>query len=40
LGLATVQRIIARLGGKVGVKANEQGGNEFFFELTMAPGSR
>jgi len=37
LGLATVQRIVARLGGKVGVSAGPQGGNEFFFELPAAP---
>ena len=37
LGLATVQRIVARLGGKVGISAGPQGGNEFFFELPAAP---
>ncbi len=37
LGLATVQRIISSLGGKVGVSAGAQGGNEFFFELPVAP---
>jgi two-component system, sensor histidine kinase and response regulator len=37
LGLATVQRIVARLGGKVGVSPGPQGGNEFFFELPAAP---
>ena len=36
LGLATVQRIVARLGGKVGVSAGPQEGNEFFFELPVA----
>jgi signal transduction histidine kinase len=36
LGLATVQRIIARLGGKVGVSAGPREGNEFFFELPVA----
>jgi two-component system, sensor histidine kinase and response regulator len=33
LGLATVQRIVARLGGKVGVIPGPREGNEFFFEL-------
>lgn len=33
LGLATVQRIVARLGGKVGAIPGPHGGNEFFFEL-------
>jgi len=36
LGLATVQRIISSLGGKVGVSAGAQGGNVFFFELPIA----
>ena len=40
LGLATVQRIISSLGGKVGVSAGAQGGNEFFFELPVAPKVR
>ena len=40
LGLATVQRIISSLGGKVGVSAGVQGGNEFFFELPVAPKVR
>ena len=40
LGLATVQRIISSLGGKVGVSAGAQGGNEFFFELPIAPKVR
>jgi DNA-binding response OmpR family regulator len=33
LGLATVQRIVARLGGSVGVVAAPAGGNEFYFTL-------
>ncbi|HEX7952922.1 MAG TPA: hybrid sensor histidine kinase/response regulator [Burkholderiales bacterium] len=36
LGLATVQRIVSKLGGKVGVTAGPRGGNEFFFELPAA----
>jgi len=36
LGLATVQRIVSRLGGKVGVSAGPREGNEFFFELPVA----
>ena len=40
LGLATVQRIISSLGGKVGVSVGAQGGNEFFFELPIAPKVR
>ena len=40
LGLATVQRIVSRLGGKVGVSAGPQGGNEFFFELPAQPKAR
>ena len=36
LGLATVQRIVAKLGGWVGVSAGSQGGNEFFFALPAA----
>ena len=36
LGLATVQRIVSRLEGKVGVKPGPQQGNEFFFELPAA----
>jgi len=37
LGLATVQRILSRLGGNVGVRPGPQLGNEFFFELPAAP---
>jgi DNA-binding response OmpR family regulator len=33
LGLATVQRIVARLGGRVGANPSPDGGNEFFFCL-------
>ena len=33
LGLATVQRIVTRLGGEVGVNPGVDGGNEFFFSL-------
>jgi two-component system sensor histidine kinase/response regulator len=36
LGLATVQRILSRLEGKVGVRPGPQHGNEFFFELPAA----
>jgi two-component system, sensor histidine kinase and response regulator len=37
LGLATVQRIVSRLGGKVGVTAGASGGNEFYFTLLAVP---
>jgi len=40
LGLATVQRIVSKLGGKVGVSAGTHGGNEFFFALPAAPKAR
>ena len=40
LGLATVQRIVSKLGGKVGVSAATHGGNEFFFALPAAPKAR
>ncbi|MEO8163934.1 MAG: response regulator [Betaproteobacteria bacterium] len=40
LGLATVQRIVLRLGGHVGVSAGIPEGNEFFFELPAAPQIR
>jgi len=33
LGLATVQRIVSRLNGQVGVNSGLEGGNEFFFSL-------
>ena len=33
LGLATVHRIVSKLGGEVGVGPGPGGGNEFFFEL-------
>jgi signal transduction histidine kinase len=33
LGLATVQRIVSKLGGAVGVAAAPGGGNEFYFTL-------
>jgi two-component system sensor histidine kinase/response regulator len=36
LGLATVQRIVARLDGNVGASARQQGGNEFYFSLPTA----
>jgi len=36
LGLVTVQRIVSKLGGNVGVSAATQGGNEFFFALPAA----
>ncbi len=36
LGLATVQRIVSKLGGSVGVSAGSHGGNEFFFALPAA----
>jgi signal transduction histidine kinase len=35
LGLATVQRIISRLGGSVSVGAAPGGGNEFSFTLPV-----
>ena len=40
LGLATVRRIVSKLGGKVGVSAGIHGGNEFFFMLPAAPKGR
>ncbi|MEO8005133.1 MAG: hybrid sensor histidine kinase/response regulator [Betaproteobacteria bacterium] len=40
LGLATVQRIVARLGGNVGASARPQGGNEFYFSLPAAVRGR
>ena len=40
LGLATVQRIVSRLGGKVGANAGPQGGNEFYFSLPVAGRGR
>lgn len=40
LGLATVQRIVAKLGGKVGAAAGPNGGNEFYFSLPVAKGPR
>jgi DNA-binding response OmpR family regulator len=39
LGLATVQRIVSRLEGRVGVVPAAPGGNEFFFELPAVPKS-
>ena len=39
LGLATVQRIVARLDGIVGAVAGRPAGNEFFFELPAVPRS-
>lgn len=33
LGLSTVQRIVSKLGGAVGVTGGPEGGNEFFFTL-------
>ena len=36
LGLATVQRIVTKLGGMVGVTDGSGGGNEFFFTLPAA----
>jgi DNA-binding response OmpR family regulator len=36
LGLTTVQRIVTRLGGTVGVRAVPAGGNEFYFTLLAA----
>jgi two-component system, sensor histidine kinase and response regulator len=38
LGLTTVQRIVSRLGGSVGVNPAPAGGNEFFFTLLAAFG--
>ena len=40
LGLATVQRIVARLGGKVGAIPGPREGNEFFFELPAVTTGR
>jgi two-component system sensor histidine kinase/response regulator len=40
LGLATVQRIVSKLGGRSGVGASPKGGNEFFFALPAAPRAR
>ena len=40
LGLATVQRIVSKLGGTVSVEALPDGGNEFSFTLPPAPSSR
>jgi signal transduction histidine kinase len=37
LGLATVQRIVSKLGGTVGVTVGSAGGNEFFFTLPALP---
>ena len=37
LGLATVQRIVSKLGGSVGVTVGSTGGNEFFFTLPAMP---
>ena len=37
LGLATVQRIVSKLGGTVGVSVGSAGGNEFFFTLPAIP---
>jgi signal transduction histidine kinase len=39
LGLATVQRIVSKLGGTAWVGAASGGGNEFCFTLPAAPGS-
>ena len=36
LGLATVQRIVSKLGGRAGASAGPKGGNEFFFSLPAA----
>jgi signal transduction histidine kinase len=36
LGLATVQRIVSKLGGRVGVNVSTAGGNEFYFTLPAA----
>ncbi len=38
LGLATVQRIVSKLGGTVEVRAAPNGGNEFCFTLPPAQG--
>ena len=38
LGLATVQRIVSKLGGRVWVSPVPGGGNEFCFTLPAAPG--
>lgn len=38
LGLATVQRIVSKLGGVVGATKGFGGGNEFFFTLPAAKG--
>jgi DNA-binding response OmpR family regulator len=40
LGLATVRRIVSKLGGNVGASAGIHGGNEFFFTLPAAPKGR
>ncbi len=40
LGLATVQRIVTKLGGNVGAGAGPQGGNEFYFSLPSARGRK
>ena len=40
LGLATVQRIVSRLGGNVGAGAGPHGGNEFYFSLPLASRER
>jgi len=39
LGLATVQRIVSRLGGSTGVHPAPGGGNEFSFTLPSAAGA-
>jgi signal transduction histidine kinase len=39
LGLPTVQRIVSRLGGTIGVHAAPGGGNEFSFTLPSAGGA-
>jgi signal transduction histidine kinase len=39
LGLATVQRIVSRLGGMVGAQAAPGGGNEFSFTLPGVAGA-
>jgi two-component system sensor histidine kinase/response regulator len=39
LGLATVQRILSKLGGRVWVSPAPGGGNEFCFTLPAVPGS-
>ena len=38
LGLTTVQRIVSKLGGSVGVSPGPAGGNEFYFTLLAAFG--